>query len=123
MIYALMKSGVQVGLVEWDGKTPYTPPAGTTLTPYTPPAPGTPPVVPTSPFSVLRSQGLQQLNTDGKLDAYTTALSSADKLTQLLAQSPTWLRSDPRLNAMANALGYDTAAKIDAFFVAASKIT
>lgn len=73
--------------------------------------------------SILRSQGLQQLSADGKLDAYTTALSSADKLTQLLAQSPTWLRADPRLNAMAKALGYDTAAKIDAFFVAASKIT
>jgi hypothetical protein len=122
MIYALMKSGVQIGLVEWDGTTPYTPPTGTMLTPYTPPPPADPPAVPACPPAILRSQGLQQLDADGKLSAYATALSSTDKLTQLLAQSPTWRRADPRLQAMATALGYDTTAKVDAFFNAASKL-
>jgi hypothetical protein len=114
--------GTVVGVIEWDGVTTYNPGEGLTLEAYMPPPPADPPAVPACPPTILRSQGLQQLDKDGKLSAYTTALSSTDKLTQLLAQSPTWRRADPRLNAMANALGYDTATKVDAFFNAASKL-
>lgn len=75
------------------------------------------------PRSITNAQLKRQLAADSKLSAAKTAVEAADGLAQALWYgAATFERTDPLLVGLATALGYDTDAKLDAFFVAAAKL-
>lgn len=80
-------------------------------------------LTPAVPQSITNAQLKRQLNADGKLASAKTAVEAADGLAQALWYgAATFERDDPLLVGLATALGYDTDAKLDAFFVAAAKL-
>lgn len=80
-------------------------------------------LAPPVPASISNAQLKRQLAADSKLDAAKTAVEAADGLAQALWYgAATFERTDPLLVGLATALGYDTDAKLDAFFVSAAKL-
>jgi hypothetical protein len=79
-------------------------------------------LAPPVPQVVDRSQAILQLAADSKLDAAVAAVGAADTLAQQLWLMPKWERTNATLVQLSTGLGYDTDAKRDGFFIAASKI-
>lgn len=81
-----------------------------------------PPVVPSVPQEVSRSQGLIALDALGLLDAVETIVASAPRPVQIAwANEPMFSRDSPAINALWAALG-KSAAELDALFIQAAAI-
>ncbi|MBS0219131.1 MAG: hypothetical protein JSR91_00165 [Proteobacteria bacterium] len=73
--------------------------------------------------SITNAQLKRQLDADGKLAAARTAVNATDGLAEeLWYGAAIFLRSDPLLLQLATAMGYDTEAKLEAFFESARKL-
>ena len=116
-------SGTTLNCVAWDGVTPWTPPAGTTvvMAPACSIAQQPAPV----PQVISIAQAKAALAAAGLLDAANAAVAAtgANSQTSIAWQYATeFHRDSPNIAAVAAALGL-TSAQVDALFVTAAQIT